>query len=489
MRDQSYPHSQIIFPVSLDPAVEDAAEADSRAPDTSWGWLEYFVLVQVLWGLLLFVPGSQAYRIYIRALPYVASLTALGVCMRSSGADSAAPGARWILAALGLMVFSLVHPATWLISGSAQVVFQLSIAAPVFWTARNWVTAERLDRMLLLVLGANFLSAAVGLLQVYYPETFMPPEFSRLALQMNADIVGSLTYIGADGREIVRPPGLSDIPGGAAISATIATLLGFAFATRAQAAHRRRLLFIAASIVGLTVVYLTQVRSMLVMICICMIAAGVVRLRHGRVAHTAWIAGSAAAVVIASFTWAVAVGGESIAERFQSILDVGVVQSYQENRGIFLTYTLQELLYEYPFGAGIGRWGMMAAYFGEPTNWQYPALWAEIQLTGWLYDGGLLLWICYAGAITAATYHTYRIAGASHTHLSELATMVLTVQVLIIGLCFTGAVFNTQMGIVFWLLSASTFAAERTALLSEEDAHDLDNADSESDDAHVEDPH
>lgn len=487
MRDQSYPPSQIAFPVPLDAAVDAAAGADSGNPHLSWGWLEYFVVVQVLWGLLLFVPGSQAYRIYIRAFPYVASLTALGLCMRSSGADAATPGARWVLAALGLMVFSLVHESTWLMSGTAQIVFQLSIAAPVFWTARNWVTAERLERVLLLVFCANLLSAAVGLLQVYYPQSFMPPEFSRLALRMNAEIVGSLTYLGADGREIIRPPGLSDIPGGAAISATITTLLGFAFATRAQATYQRRLLFIAASVVGLTVVYLTHVRSMLVMICICMMAAGAVRLRHGRVAHTAWIAGSAAAVVIASFTWAVAVGGESIVERVQSILEVGVVQSYQENRGIFLSYTLQELLYEYPFGAGIGRWGMMSAYFGEPTNWQYPALWAEIQLTGWLYDGGVLLWMCYAGGIAAATYHTYRVAGSSETHLSDLATMVLTVQVLIIGLCFTGPVFNTQTGIVFWLLSASVFAAERTAFFSEQDAYDADEA--ESDDAHGQDRH
>ena len=54
------------------------------------------------------------------------------------------------------------------------------------------------------------------------------------------------------------------------------------------------------------------------------------------------------------------------------MLEIGVVQSYQENRGIFLTYTLQELLYEYPFGAGIGRWGMMSAYFGEPDELAVP---------------------------------------------------------------------------------------------------------------------
>lgn len=470
MGDQSFPPSPIVFPVALDAAAHDEAPEDAGVPRVAWGWLEYFVLAQVLWGVLLFVPGSQAYRIYIRAFPYVASLVALGVCVRSRGADSGVPGARWILASLGLMIFGLFHPSTWLMSGTAQIVFQLSIAAPVFWIARNWLTADRLERVLLLVFGANFLSAAVGLLQVYYPQTFMPPEFSRLALQMNADVVGALTYIGADGREIVRPPGLSDIPGGAAISATVTALLGFAFATRAQAAHQRRALFLASAVIALTVVYLTQVRSMLVMICVCMLAAGAVRLRHGRVAHTAWIVGSAAALVVAAFTWAVAVGGESVVERFQSILEVGVVQSYQENRGIFLTYTLQELLYEYPFGAGLGRWGMMAAYFGEPTNWQFPALWAEIQLTGWLYDGGVLLWISYAGAVATATYHTYRIAGATEAHLSDLATMVLTVQVLVIGLCFTGPVFNTQMGIIFWLLSASVYGAARTAVLAEAQA-------------------
>ena len=304
----------------------------------------------------------------------------------------------------------------------------------------------------------------MGLLQVYYPQTFMPPEFSRLALRMNADIVGALTYIGADGREIVRPPGLSDIPGGAAVSATITALLGFAFATRARRHYQRRLLFLAASVIGLTVVYLTQVRSMLVMICLCMLAAGAVRLRTGRVAHTAWIVGSATALVIASFTWAVAVGGESVVERFQSILDVGVVQSYQENRGIFLTYTLQELIYEYPFGAGIGRWGMMSAYFGEPRTGSFPRFGRRFSSQ----DGCMTAASCCGPSTPARLhpprYHTYRIAGLSEAHLSDLATMVLSVQVLIIGLCFTGPVFNTQTGIVFWLLSASVFGAHRTAL-------------------------
>jgi hypothetical protein len=479
MRDQSLQPSGIVFPVDLHPEMHEVADESVSVPRQRWGWLEWFVLVQVLWGVLLFMPGSQGYRVYIRGFPYVASLVALIACMRSSGADSGSPGARWILASLALMTFSLTHTSTWFVSGTAQIVFQLSIAAPVFWTARHWITRERLERLLLLVFAGNFLSAALGLLQVYYPQTFMPPEFSRMALRLNADVVGALTYIGADGREIIRPPGLTDLPGGAAVSATITALLAFAFATRAQAEHRRRLFFLGAAVIAITVVYLSQVRSMLVMICVCMLSVGVVRLRQGRVAHSAWIVGSAAALVAASFVWAVAVGGESVTERFQSILETGIVQSYQENRGLFLTYTLQELLYEYPFGAGIGRWGMMAAYFGEPSNWRFPALWAEIQLTGWLYDGGILLWICYAAAVLSAAAHTYRIASERDEYLSDLATMVLSIQVLVIGLCFTGPVFNTQMGILFWLLSASVYGAERTALEADDEqeadaeAHDL----------------
>jgi hypothetical protein len=486
MRDQPLQPSQIIFPAAMHPEIHDAAEENTGTPDAGWGWLELFVLVQVLWGVLLFVPGSQNYRIYIRGFPFAASLIALAACLRSRGADSGAPGAGWVMASLMLMVASLVHPATWLTSGAAQVVFQLSIAAPVFWTARSWVTAERLERVILLVFGANFLSAGLGLLQVYYPQTFMPPEFSRLALRLNADIVGSLTYIGADGREIVRPPGLSDLPGGAAISATVTALLGFAFATRSRTTHQLRLWFLAAAVVGLTVVYLTHVRSMLVMICVCMMAAGAVRLRQGRVAHSVWVAGSAVALVTASFIWAVAVGGDSVVDRFQSMLDVGVVQSYQDNRGMFLSYTFQELVYEYPLGAGIGRWGMMSAYFGDPSNWQFPALWAEIQLTGWLYDGGVLLWICYAAAIATAALYTYRVAFSSEEYLSDLATMVLAVQVLVIGLCFTGPVFNTQMGIVFWLLSASVYGAERTALLADYEAYEAEAAEEASDAAQAE---
>ena len=144
------------------------------------------------------------------------------------------PGARWILAVLVLLVVNLVHPETWLSAGMAQVVFQMGIAAPVFWAARMSVTESRMERVLWLIFAANFVSAALGMLQVYYPATFLPPQFSAMALRLNPDFVTQLTYAGAGDRLIVRPPGLSDIPGGAAIAGTITALLGFELAMRPQ---------------------------------------------------------------------------------------------------------------------------------------------------------------------------------------------------------------------------------------------------------------
>src|SRR5688572_8986648 len=102
MRDQSFQPSQIIFPVSLDVPVDETVQEGTGVPHVPWGWLELFVVVQVLWGVLLFVPGSQGYRFYIRPFPFVSSLVALAACIRSAGADSGAPGARWILASLAL---------------------------------------------------------------------------------------------------------------------------------------------------------------------------------------------------------------------------------------------------------------------------------------------------------------------------------------------------------------------------------------------------
>ena len=452
--------SEFIFPSAIQPPEIEPPRLPHR--DDRWGWLEVFVLVQVFWAVLLFIPGSQAFRLYIRALPYAASLVALIACARSSGTEMKIPGGRWIVCVLLLLIVNLMHPDTWFTAGLAQVTFQLAIAAPVFWGSRVWITHARLERVILLILAANFVGAALGLLQVYYPDTFLPPEFSSMAAKLNPEFVSALTYEGRGRRMIVRPPGLSDLPGGAAIAGTIAALLGFALALRTDRPPRFRSAYGAAVVIAITVVYLTQVRSMLLMIVGCMLAMVFVRLRQGRIVHGGRMAAIAGALVIGSFVWAVTVGGDMVAERYLGIVDVGVVETFRENRGEFLDYTIRYLTLEYPFGAGVGRWGMMSAYFPEPGNWQNPALYAEIQLTGWLFDGGLLMWLLYPFAMFLAVRQSYRRAVEPDGPLNDLAMMILALQLLIVGLCFSGPVFNTQIGIVFWLLTATLYGCERT---------------------------
>src|SRR4051812_2206090 len=60
-----------------DDAVEHAPAQDAPGVMERWPWVELFVGVQFLWGALLFLPGSQAYRPIVRALPYVSSLALL----------------------------------------------------------------------------------------------------------------------------------------------------------------------------------------------------------------------------------------------------------------------------------------------------------------------------------------------------------------------------------------------------------------------------
>ena len=120
-----------------------------------WGWIELFAAIQILWGALLFIPGVQPYRIYIRALPYVASLGALVFAMRRSSGEPLPASSRWLLASFALLAASLLHADTHLKAGLAQLVFQISIAAPMFWVARSVRSPERLARLLGVIFAAS----------------------------------------------------------------------------------------------------------------------------------------------------------------------------------------------------------------------------------------------------------------------------------------------------------------------------------------------
>ena len=431
--------------------------------DDKWGWAELFIAIQLLWGVMMFVPGMQAYRSYVRALPFVTSLGGLVYYFfffeRGTG-EPLPTSAKWLIASLVLLVLNLLHDTTHWSAGIAQLVFQISIAAPAFWMARSVRSQSQLTRVMWVVFASSFLGSAFGILQVYYPESFLPPEFNNLSLAINPEIIGALTYVGANGRQIIRPPGLSDLPGGAAIAGMTTMVLGLAFGVRRDQRWTTSLVCLAAAAIGMTALYLTQVRSLAIAGAASVGLFALVRFRQGRTLEGSLSLVAGLSLVIGAYLWAVALGGESLSNRFFGLVDEGVFRTFQEQRGFFLRYTLSELLYEFPLGAGLGRWGTMQVYFGDESMWQAPPIHVEIQPTGWLLDGGIPLWLLYGAALVAALRFAYRMGlhGPSET-LRWLATVVLVIQLAIVTLCFSGPVFNTQLGIQFWALTAALFGA------------------------------
>jgi hypothetical protein len=454
MSSQWLPSSALTCDVRADDGI-------GSATDEQWlGFAEAFIALQLLWGVFLFIPGAQAFRTVVRAAPYVVSGGAIIYYFRHATGQKLSGSTNWLAVSFLLLLFNLLHESAHLLAGLAQVVFQACIAAPVFWMSRSVLTESKIRRLIWIVFASSALSSVLGVLQVYFPERFLPPEFSVLARSLNPDMIHALTYIGADGREIVRPPGLSDMPGGAAVAGMMTMILGLSLGIGRGQRWVVRALCLAAAVAGMTALYLTHVRSLTLVAAASVGVFAFMRLRQGRSVEGGLTLGVGLALVVGSYVWALAVGGDAVSDRFGGLANDGVFRVFQDQRGTFIRYTLSELLYEFPLGAGLGRWGMMHVYFGDPTLWQSPPIHVEVQLTGWLLDGGVPLWLLYGSALVVALHFSYRAAVRARTPMAQdLATIVLCLQLTIVCLCLTGPVFNTQLGILFWALTGALFGA------------------------------
>jgi hypothetical protein len=251
--------------------------------------------------------------------------------------------------------------------------------------------------------------------------------------------------------------GLTDTPGGAAGAGFFTVLCAAAFFLL-ERRRWMRIVCAAAMLVGMAAIYLAQVRVMLVMEAVCMLAfltmmswhaARVSNSPHGagvRSRRLAYLTGLMALAAVGGFTWAVGVGGTAITDRVNSLTE--------ENPCV------NEVLPEYPLGAGPGRWGMMSYYFGDPGNTRNPGLWAEIQLTGWLYDGGVALVLAYALAIALAFRMAYIFSLNNRSaELATLAALVFAYDVGVLAATFDSCFFIGGGGLDFWMLNAMLFNA------------------------------
>jgi hypothetical protein len=327
----------------------------------------------------------------------------------------------------------------------------LSVMAPVFWAAVMVRTPDHLARLIAILLVCSGINSIVGVLQVYDPARWMPAELSRM-LTESAHGLGPVTYTGPDGRLIVRPPGLFDTPGAVAGPGMFAALFGAVFAASALPMWKRAGAGVLA-IAGVAAIYLSQVRVSLVVVVLMFGVYSLTLLRQRKAARAAMFGGAAAVMVLASFAVAVILGGESITSRVLTLFEKDPLSVYYQSRGSQLDYTLSELLYQFPFGAGLARWGMVAGYFGSPD---VPGLWAEIQITAWMIDGGVPLIFLYVGALVIVAQSALRLAGRfTHPKLAACAAVILAANVGVAVMVVSFTPFVTQIGVQYWFLAGA----------------------------------
>jgi hypothetical protein len=430
--------------------VPAPATATARIP---WGFAEAFVISQTALPALLYLPGTQGMRVSIRVSAFAISLAAFAWWLVR--ADLRLPphrAAQWLGGVVGLLALMLFHPTTSsFVGGLAHIMVYVAVLAPLFWAPALVRTPEQLARLIGLLLICSGINSVVGVLQVYDPGRWMPAELSRVITD-SAVGLGPVSYLGPNGRLIVRPPGLFDTPGAVAGPGMFAALLGTIFGLSALPTWQRLGGFALAG-AGVAAIYLSQVRISIV-VTVLMIGVYVVLLfRQGRATKATTFATLAGGLILGAFLLAVSLGGQSVLDRFTTLFAEDPMSVYYRARGVQIDNTMSQMLVESPLGAGLARWGMAAGYFGSPT---VPGLWAEIQINGWMIDGGIPMIVLYMGALIVTGLSELRLAAVRQYPLvAASAAVVFTANLGTAVMVASFTPFVAQIGIQYWFLAGA----------------------------------
>lgn len=439
----------------FDDATGENVEIDRTPRWRPSGFVEWFAVGQTLLPALLFLPGSQAYRLPIRTGAYAVSLFAFVLWWfdRAGRTRGTHPASRWIGLTLLWVALMTLHPLTSpMLVGVAQFSLYFAIMCPVFWAPAYVFSRQRLVRALVVLLVCNGINSAVGVMQVYDPDRWMPKQLSVVYSERGGDdALAASTFIGPNGRRIVRPPGLFDSAGAVAGAGMVATILGLVFCLEPIAWWKRGA-SLGFALAGISALYLSHVRAAFVVTLGMMAAYFAMLALQSQKKRSVGFGVLACGLVVGGLSAATALGGDSVSDRFMSLLEDDPRQLYYQSRGIQVESALTDLVQEYPIGAGLGRWGMLSYYFGDKGP-KSRGMFAEVQPNAWVLDGGFPLVGLYGLVLLVTLTGDLRLIRSLADPEDRLvATIVVAANVGTLGLVFTFVPFGTAVGLQFWFL-------------------------------------
>ena len=232
-----------------------------------------------------------------------------------------------------------------------------------------------------------------------------------------------------------------------------AALLGVIFGLSPIATWKRAGAFALAG-AGLAAIYLSQVRiSLAVTLLMFGIYAATLALqrRGGKATAFVMLAGG---VVAASFIGAITLGGDSVLERFMTPLQRRSARGVLPcARGVQLNLTFTSCCSTIRSGPGsaAGAWRRL---FRVPA---LPGIWAEIQITGWMIDGGVLMIVAlHRRARVGRGRSQYRLAMQTrYPRIAVCSGVVFAANLGIAAMVFSFTPFVTQIGIQYWFLAGA----------------------------------
>ncbi len=432
--------------------------------------VEWFLVVEFLCQVALMFPSIGSSRLFVRCAAFG---TSLALTMFLLPGKWIHPAIKPLVVALALVAIGVFHPTTnTALAGVMQFALYVAIAAPLLWVSNLKIDSAEVRRILLIVLVFHTVSSFVGILQVYYPGSFRGALSSVVAASGKSYLYG-LYYRNAYGQLVLRPSGLTDVPGGVSAAGQYATLLSLYFFLTDRSTIAR-MSCLGAALVGVTAVYLSGVKAAMISLTLCLGVFVIlffwrtlttrrmlaVSQRERRRISAIQVLAIVATIAIGGYFVAVSVGGEGVLGAAQALRSGSPSEVFYRERGRFLEYTLSTLLPQYPLGAGLGRWGMMSYYFGNPSNYDSPGIWVEIQWTGWLLDGGVPLVLAYSFALLVALRFAVKCALTdSLNDLAVLGALISAYDVGVLAITFSSVPFIGSGGLDFWLLNAVLYAA------------------------------